>query len=106
MTPGRRPSRSNPRRRTVAVDPSWRGGRSARAPLLIVHGSANPFMPVDEAHRLYVRTGESKELLIIPGPSIGNGLTRPASSLALESQRRRPDTVGTPGVLATPAGRL
>jgi Amidase len=31
------------------------------------HGSANPFMPIDEAHRLYARAGEPKELLIIPG---------------------------------------
>jgi dienelactone hydrolase len=36
-------------------------------PLLIVHGSANPFMPIDEARGLYARARDPKELLIIPG---------------------------------------
>jgi uncharacterized protein len=36
-------------------------------PLLIVHGSANSFMPIDEAHSLYARAGDPKDLLIIPG---------------------------------------
>jgi uncharacterized protein len=42
-------------------------GQISPRPLLIVHGSANPYMPIDEAHRLYARAGEPKELLIIPG---------------------------------------
>ena len=36
-------------------------------PLLLVHGSDNTFMPLDEARSLYARAGEPKELLLVPG---------------------------------------
>jgi dienelactone hydrolase len=36
-------------------------------PLLIVHGSDNTFMPVDEARSLYAQAGKPKELLLVPG---------------------------------------
>jgi alpha-beta hydrolase superfamily lysophospholipase len=42
-------------------------GQISPRPVLIVHGASNPYMPVDEAHRLYARAGEPRELLIIPG---------------------------------------
>jgi uncharacterized protein len=60
--------------------PELEVGRISPRPLLIVHGSGHPYMPIDEADRLYARDEEPKDLLIIPGPSIWNGLTRPAPS--------------------------
>jgi len=36
-------------------------------PLLIVHGSADDIVSVDDAHRLYAKAGEPKKLIIVDG---------------------------------------
>jgi pimeloyl-ACP methyl ester carboxylesterase len=42
-------------------------GRIAPIPLLIVHGDADEFFPLDHAHQLYDAAGEPRELWIEPG---------------------------------------
>jgi alpha-beta hydrolase superfamily lysophospholipase len=49
-------------------------GRIAPVPILIVHGSADPFFPPEEAEDLYDQAGEPKDLWIIPGGGHAEGL--------------------------------
>ena len=49
-------------------------GRIAPAPVLIVHGTADPFFPAEEAVDLYGAAGEPKGLWIVPGGGHAEGL--------------------------------
>jgi alpha-beta hydrolase superfamily lysophospholipase len=49
-------------------------GQISPAPILIVHGSADPFFPPEEAEDLYDKAGEPKDLWIIPGGGHAEGL--------------------------------
>jgi pimeloyl-ACP methyl ester carboxylesterase len=49
-------------------------GQIAPAPVLIVHGSADPFFPPAEAEDLYGHAGEPRDLWIIPGGGHAEGL--------------------------------
>jgi alpha-beta hydrolase superfamily lysophospholipase len=49
-------------------------GQIAPAPVLLVHGSADPFFPPEEAEHLYDQAGEPKDLWIIPGGGHAEGL--------------------------------
>jgi fermentation-respiration switch protein FrsA (DUF1100 family) len=53
------------------VRPESEVGQIRPRPLLIVHGSANPYLPIDEAHRLHARAGEPKAP---PAPVINDTL--------------------------------
>jgi dienelactone hydrolase len=77
--------------------------RISPRPLLIVHGSANSFMPIDEAHSLFARAGEPKELLIIPGAKHLEWID-PASPLHRPYVGRVVDWFRTRLPLAAPAG--
>jgi len=48
--------------------------RIAPAPVLIVHGTNDPFFPAEEARDLYERAGEPKALWVIPGGGHAEGL--------------------------------
>jgi fermentation-respiration switch protein FrsA (DUF1100 family) len=49
-------------------------GQIAPAPILLVHGSADPFFPPEEAEHLYQHAGEPKGLWVIPGGGHAEGL--------------------------------
>jgi alpha-beta hydrolase superfamily lysophospholipase len=49
-------------------------GQIAPAPILLVHGSADPFFPPEEAEHLYEQAGEPRGLWIIPGGGHAEGL--------------------------------
>ena len=49
-------------------------GQIAPAPILLVHGSADPFFPPEEAEHLYEQAREPKGLWIIPGGGHAEGL--------------------------------
>src|SRR5262249_37906574 len=49
-------------------------GQIAPVPILIVHGSADPFFPPEEAEHLYKQAGEPKDLWIMPGGGHAEGL--------------------------------
>ena len=49
-------------------------GRIAPTPVLIVHGTNDPFFPPEEAAELYDHAGEPKDLWIIPGGGHAEGL--------------------------------
>ncbi len=49
-------------------------GQIAPAPILLVHGSGDPFFPPEEAEHLYEQAGEPKGLWIIPGGGHAEGL--------------------------------
>lgn len=49
-------------------------GRVAPAPVLIVHGTNDPFFPPEEAGSLYQQAGEPKDLWVIPGGGHAEGL--------------------------------
>jgi pimeloyl-ACP methyl ester carboxylesterase len=51
---------------TVPAAPHEIAGRIAPAPLLVVHGDADAFFPLDHAHQLYGAASEPKELWIEP----------------------------------------
>ncbi|HMC08065.1 MAG TPA: alpha/beta fold hydrolase [Actinomycetota bacterium] len=58
-------------------------GRIAPAPVLVVHGTKDPFFPVEEARDLYERAGEPKALWVIPGGGHAEGLfTEPGRPVA------------------------
>ncbi|MCK4245447.1 MAG: prolyl oligopeptidase family serine peptidase, partial [Candidatus Omnitrophica bacterium] len=46
---------------------------SVMTPLLIIHSSNDPFVPVTHARRLYEKANQPKELLILPGATHGVG---------------------------------
>ncbi|MEU5988022.1 alpha/beta fold hydrolase [Spirillospora sp. NPDC047418] len=50
----------------VPAAPHEIAGRIAPAPLLVVHGDADAFFPLDHAHQLYRAASEPKELWIEP----------------------------------------
>ncbi|WP_425427509.1 alpha/beta hydrolase [Actinomadura meyerae] len=50
----------------VPEAPHELAGRIAPAPLLVVHGDADAFFPLDHAHQLYEAASEPKELWIEP----------------------------------------
>lgn len=66
----------------IRLSPSRPGGPSpaaaiadlAPAPVLIVHGTKDPFFPADEALDLHRRAGDPKDLWIIPGGGHAEGL--------------------------------
>jgi pimeloyl-ACP methyl ester carboxylesterase len=51
----------------VPLPPHEAAALIAPTPLLIVHGDADPFFPLDHAHQLYEGAKEPKELWIEPG---------------------------------------
>jgi fermentation-respiration switch protein FrsA (DUF1100 family) len=50
-----------------ALDPIDVVDKIAPRPLLIIHGAADGLIPVDNAHALYQRAREPKELWVVPG---------------------------------------
>jgi fermentation-respiration switch protein FrsA (DUF1100 family) len=54
-----------------------RAAARVEAPWLIVHGSADGTVAVDDAHSLYDMAGESAELLIVDGADHTFGATHP-----------------------------
>jgi pimeloyl-ACP methyl ester carboxylesterase len=53
-------------------------GRIAPTPLLVVHGDADPFLPLDHARQLFEAAGEPRELWIEPGFGHAEGAATPA----------------------------
>nr|WP_243742665.1 alpha/beta fold hydrolase [Actinorugispora endophytica] len=51
----------------VPPDPTELAGRIAPAGLLVVHGDADSYFPVDHAHRIHEAADDPKELWIEPG---------------------------------------
>jgi len=51
----------------VPEQPDAVAGRIAPVPLLVVHGDADPYFPVEHARALYDAAGEPRELWIEPG---------------------------------------
>ena len=49
-----------------SVNPLASVARISPRPLLIVHGTGDDVIPCEDAHKLYERAGEPKQLLIIP----------------------------------------
>ncbi|HWD73039.1 MAG TPA: alpha/beta fold hydrolase [Actinomycetota bacterium] len=49
-------------------------GQIAPAPVLLVHGGADPFFPPEEAEHLYEQAGEPKDLWVIPRGGHAEGL--------------------------------
>jgi hypothetical protein len=62
---GQVPNRDSPVEVVAQISP---------APILIVHGSADPFFPPEEAEDLYDKAGDPKDLWIIPGGGHAEGL--------------------------------
>jgi pimeloyl-ACP methyl ester carboxylesterase len=52
---------------TVPLAPAEAAARIAPTPLLIVHGDADGYFPVDHARQLFAAAREPKELWIVPG---------------------------------------
>lgn len=50
-------------------------------PVLIVHGDADDVVPVMNAHRLYAKAGEPKELVVLPG--LGHRLRQQEKAIAV-----------------------
>ncbi|MEV4377040.1 alpha/beta fold hydrolase [Streptosporangium sp. NPDC049644] len=51
----------------LPLAPYAAAARISPAPLLVVHGDADPFFPLDHAYQIYGYAGEPKELWIEPG---------------------------------------
>lgn len=64
---GKRTRISSGRWDPVPMPPHEAAGLIAPVPLLVVHGDADPFFPLDHAHQLYEGAREPKELWIEPG---------------------------------------
>ncbi|MGC5280444.1 hypothetical protein [Actinomadura citrea] len=71
-------------------------GRIAPVPLLVVHGAADPFFPVEHGHQLYEAASDPKELWI--EPSFGH-----AEVAATPDLVNRMAVWATEAVSATPA---
>jgi pimeloyl-ACP methyl ester carboxylesterase len=74
-------------RRTRIVSTGWArdpeapyevAGRIAPTPFLVVHGDADPFLPVEHGRQLYDAAGEPRELWIEPGFGHAEGAATPA----------------------------
>jgi pimeloyl-ACP methyl ester carboxylesterase len=74
-------------------------GRIAPVPLLVVHGDADPFLPVEHAEQLYDAAGEPRELWIEPGfghaetaagPALIGRIGEWVAARALDGDRTRP----------------
>jgi fermentation-respiration switch protein FrsA (DUF1100 family) len=63
-----RRTRITPRGWVRVPEPPYEvAGRIAPVPLLVVHGDADPFLPVEHAEQLYDAAAEPRELWIEPG---------------------------------------
>jgi pimeloyl-ACP methyl ester carboxylesterase len=62
----------------VPMPPAEAAARIAPTPVLIVHGDADHYFPVDHAEQLYAAANEPKELWIIPGFGHAESSTKPA----------------------------
>src|SRR5207237_962442 len=80
-------------------------GRIAPAPVLVVHGTKDPFFPVEEARDLYERAGEPKALWVISGGGHAEGLFtepgRPVAPGPVDGFAEEP--LGRPAALGGPA---
>jgi pimeloyl-ACP methyl ester carboxylesterase len=68
------PSGWNP----VPLPPADAAARVSPTPLLIVHGDADGYFPVDHARQLFAAAREPKELWIVPGFGHAESATSPA----------------------------
>jgi pimeloyl-ACP methyl ester carboxylesterase len=61
----------------VPPDPTEMAARVAPAPLLVVHGDADPYLPLDHPRRLHEAARDPKELWIVPGMGHAERAVRP-----------------------------
>jgi pimeloyl-ACP methyl ester carboxylesterase len=62
----------------IPMPPAEAAARIAPTPLLIVHGDADVYFPVDHAEQLYAGAREPKELWIVPGFGHAEAAATPA----------------------------